>query len=231
MRVRCCIAGSSGKSVAASGTGAVLLTATRPGAAGCMLLLSQLRPELLKTCSWSCCRHRNEHIAAAHLQLCHVEVGVQVLAEQLLHLVEVGGVEARRQERVAAELRQSTAQSTSRGATSDYIPCSACICTHAQTPTLYGCCYIGFTTEQSQPLCSTAASTQQQAVMVHMWPNCPATAPCILIGPCPQQPHAHSCYWFTWHAPCLIQRRGRKVHQHSSGSHHRAQHRRTPALP
>ena len=117
MRVGCCIAGSSGKSVAASGTAAVPLTATRPGAAGCMLLLSQLRPELLKTCSWSCCRHRNEHIAAAHLQLCHVEVGVQVLAEQLLHLVEVGGVEARRQERVAAELQQNTAQSISCGAT------------------------------------------------------------------------------------------------------------------
>lgn len=40
----------------------------------------------------------------AHLQLRHVQVGVQLLAEQQLHLVEVRGVEPRRQHALAGGL-------------------------------------------------------------------------------------------------------------------------------
>lgn len=52
-------------------------------------------------------------LLAAHLQLLHIQVGVQVLAEQLLHLVKVRGVEPRRQEGVAAELRRRNSSSGS----------------------------------------------------------------------------------------------------------------------
>ncbi len=52
----------------------------------------------------SAVRHKSS--ATAHLQLRHVQVGVQLLAEQLLHLVEVRGVETRGQHALAGSLQR-----------------------------------------------------------------------------------------------------------------------------